>query len=190
MLYPLATVSAIGLLEGSGVPLLGSVIIAGIGMAPDNSWPHLLLLTLLYGLAYSLGSLAQYTAGRLLGPVALAWLPQGRRAGVERLLHRFGPAAVFWTRPFAVGNYVSLPAGMLKMPLPQFLAFTFLGVTPWILGTLKLGNWLGDWLGPLRLNLTAMALAVSALLLAAGIVRLAWQRRRSPAPSPQAEAGD
>jgi len=183
LLYPLAAVPAIGLLEGSGVPLLGSVVIAGIGMAPGNSWPDLLLLTLLYGLAYSLGSLAQYGAGRLLGPMALAWLPEQRRTAIEGLLQRFGPAAVLWTRPFAIGNYVSLPAGMVRMPLGYFLAFTFLGVSPWILGTLKLGSWLGGRLGALTAAapyVTALALGTSLLLLAAGGLRAVW-RRRHPA---------
>lgn len=181
VLDPFALVPAIGALEGLGIPIPGSLVIAGVGMVTFDrgGWPVLLPFMLLYGLAYSLGALLQYSAGRALGPVALAWLPAAQRARLAAVLEKYGTAAVLWTRPFAIGNYVSAPAGVIRMPWRRFLTYTFLGICPSALLMLTAGRLVGRYLAALRALAGEYALLLAAaggtlLLLCSAIA--AWRR--------------
>lgn len=90
-----------------------------------------------------MGSLLQYLVGRLVGPAALAWLPAVHRNKLDSLLRKHGLASVLWLRPLAVGNYISLPAGMMRMPVSRFTLYTVLGIAPWAAGIALLGWFLG-----------------------------------------------
>jgi len=90
---------------------------------------------------------------------------------------------VAWSRPFWVGNLVSIPAGMVWMPLWRFLPLTFVGIWPWAFAVL----WAGDEAGNLMEILGTWALwAVGAA--AAADAALSWYRhvrhRRRQAPEP------
>jgi len=63
----------------------------------------------------------------------------------SRFFHRYGQWVVFFLRfsPF-LRTMISLPAGLLQMPLGRFLIFTFLGSAIWN-ALLILG---GQWLAP------------------------------------------
>ena len=136
-----------GALEGAGVPWPGIVIVAGAGIAAGGDWVGLGVLSAAFTVAYCLGALAQYVCGRALGPVALAWLPAAHRSRLEALMQKHGAAAVLWSRPLAIGNYVSAPAGMLRMPLVRFLLATFFGILPWAFGVLLAAGWVGNQVG-------------------------------------------
>lgn len=165
-----ATLLLAGFMEGTGIPWPGSVIMATIGMQLQGSWELPLLLTLVFSVGYTLGSLAQYAVGYLIGPVALSWLAPRQRRRIERIVERFGVSAMCWTRPIAIGNYVSIPAGMMRMNLWHFSLATFLGAIPWAAGTLWAGRLLRPWLGSLPQYLErwlvpgVVALAVLAIL--------------------------
>lgn len=46
--------------------------------------------------------------------------------------------SVFFSRPLVIGNYISAPAGIMRMPLRRFLPPTFFGVAPWALSIILL----------------------------------------------------
>ncbi|HWI66597.1 MAG TPA: VTT domain-containing protein [Symbiobacteriaceae bacterium] len=135
-----AAVFAAGLLEGVGVPWPGAVIIAGAAASLGNGGVDIPLVGLCFTAGYCLGSIVQYVLGRLLGPVILNWLPATQRAKLDALTARHGTAVVLWTRPLAAGNYVSIPAGMIRMPVPKFVLYTFLGIAPWA-ASMAAGGW-------------------------------------------------
>ncbi|HVF52140.1 MAG TPA: DedA family protein [Actinomycetota bacterium] len=60
---------------------------------------------------------------------------------------RHGEAATFFGRLLPViRTFISLPAGMAKMPFVRFTVFTFLGVVPWTYGLAYLGVLVGaNW---------------------------------------------
>lgn len=170
-----------GLLEGVGVPWPGVVVVAGAGLAAGGDRAGLWLLAVVCATGYTLGALLQYAVGRLVGQGALKWLPVKLQVKLEGLVERHGAGVVFWTRPFAVGNYVSIPAGMARMPLRRFLPATFLGICPWAFGLMWFGGLLGEWLGSFQAAVSAY-LAPGALVLAVGAgAVMGWQRlRRRP----------
>jgi membrane protein DedA with SNARE-associated domain len=97
-------------------------------------------------------------AGNLLGSWIAYWI--GRRAGrgfldrygryvllrshdidrAEAWWQRHGEAATFFSRLLPVlRTFISLPAGIARMPFWRFTLYTFLGVIPWTFGLAYLG---------------------------------------------------
>ncbi len=58
---------------------------------------------------------------------------------------RYGTATVFFSRMLPIiRTFISLPAGVAKMPFWRFSAFTLLGSIPWVLGLAIVGEKVGD----------------------------------------------
>lgn len=161
-----------GALEGSGVPWPGALHVLATGLLAQH-WTQLVLLASLFSLGYTLGALAQYAIGWALGPAALQWLPQRHRRRLERWFKRLQPSLILWSRPLAIGNYVSIPAGVVRMPLGPFIACTFLGIWPWAMAMLLSGQvvrthlaeelaWLGEHILPAILVTGTVGLALAA----------------------------
>lgn len=138
-LAQIAALFTAGVLEGIGVPWPGGLVIAATAAAMGAGWDDAASAASAFGVGYLAGSLAQYALGRVMGSAVISWLPAKQRGRLEGLLGRYGALAVLLTRPLAVGNYISAPAGMMRMPLFRFGALTFLGIWPWALSMGKLG---------------------------------------------------
>ncbi len=100
----------------------------------------------------------------------------------DRWFGRFGDATVFFSRMLpVVRTFISLPAGIARMPLWRFLVFSILGALPWIMLLVWGGVVLGDhWLDLKRSlkGLDYIVVAVVVLLVGLFVYR---HVRRSPA---------
>ena len=95
----------------------------------------------------------------------------------ERWFDRFGDAAVFLGRVTpVVRSFVSVPAGVFRMPLLRFTVLTFLGCVPWCFGIAGAGYALGTRYEEFHHNFRYADYTVAALLLALAV--LWWVRRR------------
>jgi membrane protein DedA with SNARE-associated domain len=65
----------------------------------------------------------------------------------DRWFQRYGEPAVLFGRMIPVVRaFVSLPAGVAKMPIGRFTVLSLIGATPWIVGLAFAGHALGsDW---------------------------------------------
>ncbi len=89
---------------------------------------------------------------------------------------RHGEAAVFFARLIPlVRAFISLPAGVARMPFGKFTLYTFLGIVPWTVGLALAGYGLGErwntverFLGPLSI--------LAAIVVVGGVAW--WVRRR------------
>jgi membrane protein DedA with SNARE-associated domain len=100
---------------------------------------------------------------------------------------RHGDATVFFTRMLPIiRTFISLPAGVARMPFWRFTVLTLLGCIPWVLMLGIVGREVGDrweeWRDYLRYGDYVILAAVVI-----GIAYLLIRRRRKP-PAP-AEAG-
>ncbi len=97
----------------------------------------------------------------------------------DQWFQRHGEAAVLVGRVIPVVRaFVSLPAGVARMPLGRFTLFSLLGTLPWVLGLALAGHALGgDWTS-VRKGFEYVDYAVLALVVA-GIVYALVRRRRS-----------
>jgi len=78
-----------------------------------------------------------------------------RMALADRWFERYGNKVVFWSRMLPiVRTFISLPAGVARMPFWRFTIYTFLGALPWVLVLTLIGVWVGDnwetWEGRLK----------------------------------------
>jgi membrane protein DedA with SNARE-associated domain len=95
----------------------------------------------------------------------------------DRWFARHGDATVFFTRMLPlIRTFISLPAGVARMPFLRFSVLTFLGCLPWVFGLAFIGKQVGanwtDW----KDSLHYVDYAVAALIVA-GIALLVLRRR-------------
>lgn len=163
-------------------------------------------IMLFAGFSVSKGEMTLFgiVAAGVLGNLAGSWIAYGvgyfaRLDLLERnrLIHispkhlkwaddwfkRYGDVTVFFTRMLPIiRTFISLPAGVAKMPFWRFTAFTLLGSIPWVLMLALVGRSVGDNWEHWRHNLGYLDYVVLAAIVA-GVVYLLIRRRRKPAPA-------
>lgn len=97
---------------------------------------------------------------------------------------RHGAATVFWARMLPiVRTFISLPAGVARMPFWKFTTYTFLGCVPWMLMLTTIGYYAGEnwekWKDKLHYVDYAVALIILAAI--AYFVIKWWRGRNDPA---------
>jgi membrane protein DedA with SNARE-associated domain len=107
-----------------------------------------------------------------ISPKHLAW--------ADAFFERHGDKAVFFGRMLPiVRTFISLPAGIARMPFRRFTVLTFLGALPWNLGLVLAGYAARDNWDNLRNYLHFIDYAVIlAILAGAGYLALRWWRTR------------
>jgi membrane protein DedA with SNARE-associated domain len=96
----------------------------------------------------------------------------------EGWFERYGDAAVFFSRMLPiVRTFVSLPAGVAKMPIMRFSVLTVLGSIPWVLALGLLGQEVGDNWESWRHNLGYIDYVVAAAIVG-GVIWWIMRRRR------------
>jgi membrane protein DedA with SNARE-associated domain len=121
-----------------------------------------------------------------LKPDHLAW--------ADRWFARYGGPAVFFSRMIPiVRTFISLPAGVAKLPFARFTVLTVAGCVPWVLGLALAGhavgaNWTSVRKGFEYVDYVVIALAVLGVIYA--IVRRQRRRRLREGEAPAvADAG-
>jgi len=98
----------------------------------------------------------------------------------DRWFERHGDATVFFTRMLPIiRTFISLPAGVARMPLWRFTAFTLAGCVPWVFMLAFIGKQAGDRWESWKDSLHYVDYAVVALVVV-GIAYLVLRRRRAP----------
>jgi membrane protein DedA with SNARE-associated domain len=114
-------------------------------------------------------------------PSHLAW--------ADDWFERYGSATVFFARLLPViRTFISLPAGVARMPFWRFTALTALGCIPWIFALALIGQQAGDHWTRWKDSLHYVDYAVVALVLLGLVYLLVRRRRRPAAAEPAADA--
>ena len=132
-------------------------------------------------IAYAIGYygridiLEKHGAKLHIKPSHLAW--------ADRWFERYGAATVFFSRMIPiVRTFISLPAGVARMPFWKFSVYTFAGCVPWIFMLTFIGKEVGanweDW----KDSLHYVDYAVAAMIVL-GAIYLFVRWRRTPSPS-------
>ena len=105
-----------------------------------------------------------------VNPKHLAW--------ADRWFERYGDPTVFFTRMLPiVRTFISLPAGVARMPFWRFTALTAAGCIPWVVMLGFVGREVGDRWEEWRDNLHYFDYAVVAALVALVVYALIRRRR-------------
>ena len=96
----------------------------------------------------------------------------------DRWFARYGQATVFFSRMLPiVRTFISLPAGIARMPLWRFTLFSILGAIPWVMLLVWGGMQLGDHWLELKHNLRGLDYLVAAVILL-GVGLFVWRHLR------------
>jgi len=112
--------------------------------------PELFLLGIVGGIGSSIGSTVIYLIALKLGRTALlkylkyVKVSEKKLSRVESWFQKNGDKAVLFGRMIPVfREMISVPAGLLKMKFPKFLAYTILGSCGWSITLIFIGYYFG-----------------------------------------------
>jgi len=109
----------------------------------------------------------------------------------ESWFDRWGAPTVFFSRCLPiVRTFISLPAGMARMPFWKFTLYTTLGCVPWVFMLGYVGVKLGEHWERIRTYLHYLDYAVVAAIVVAIVWWVVKRRRRGPQVDAVADAGD
>ena len=156
------------------------IILAGVLGNVVGSW-------IAYGIGYygRVELLEKHGKWFHITPKHLAW--------ADRWFERYGGVTVFFSRMVpVVRTFISLPAGVARMPFWRFTILSTLGIVPWVIAFAVTGKAVGDnwhdWQSKLHY---VDYLVIGGIVL--GILYLLVKRRRGPGrgaePSREAEPG-
>jgi membrane protein DedA with SNARE-associated domain len=184
----LAGIFVLMLAESACIPIPSEATMLFAGFNVSEGHYSLLVVTLVGSLANLVGSWVAYAVGYYgrvdilekhgrklhIKPSHLAW--------ADRWFERHGDATVFFTRMLPIiRTFISLPAGVARMPFWRFTVLTFLGCLPWVFMLTFIGQQVGanweDWKDSLHYVDYAVAAAI-VIGVAVLIVRNRRDRKR------------
>jgi membrane protein DedA with SNARE-associated domain len=133
------------------MPLAGVMLVEGKILPGISTGPGLVLVALAGATGCLLGSIVAYGIGYSGGrPLVLKYgryilISQHDANVADRFFQRWGSATAFFSRLLPiVRTYISLPAGITRMPFVKFCLYTFLGSFPWCLFLAYVGTVVGN----------------------------------------------
>jgi membrane protein DedA with SNARE-associated domain len=154
-----------------------AVVATGVAANLVGSW-------LAYGVGYfgRVDLLEKHGRKLHIKPSHLQW--------ADRWFERYGSAAVFFSRMLPIiRTFISLPAGVARMPFWRFTVLTVLGCIPWILMLTLIGKAAGSKWEDWKDNLHYVDYAVAAaIVLGAAYLFVRWRRNRGRGGAPAADA--
>jgi len=188
-------------IESAAIPLPSEFIMPVAGWklieAKGLGWEWILLAGLFGAIGNTIGSWVAYYVGMYGGR------PMAEKYGkyilvsrhdldlADRFFARWGNWAVFASRLLpVVRTFISVPAGISRMPIWQFTVYTFIGAFIWSVGLAYGGYKLGEnyddlraWMRPADYPIAAIILALVAWYVYRHIKRAWWE------PEPERVSG-
>ena len=142
------------------------MIVAGVAGNVVGSW-----------IAYAVG---YYGRLELLEKNRLIHISPKHLATSDRWFRDHGEATVFFARMLPiVRTFISLPAGVARMPFWKFTFYTAAGCLPWVLALALLGNAVGDNWEDWKEHLHYLDYVVAVAIVAGAVwLFLRWRRNR------------
>src|SRR5436305_13136147 len=180
------------------MPLAGVMVVSGTILAGVNPVLAIILVALAGAIGCLVGSIAAYWIGYAGGrPLMLKYgryvlISQHDADKADQFFQKWGSATTFFSRLLpVVRTYISLPAGIARMPFGKFCTYTLLGSFPWCLILAYIGTVLGNHLstlGPIFRGLDVVIIVAVVLLVTLYIWRHIRNDRKARAAHALTEA--
>ena len=178
------------LLESACIPIPSEVtmLFAGFLASPEHPTDAVQLNFVAVAMAGVVGNVVgswlAYWVGRAVGRSPLdRW---GKYVGIrshdvdkaEKWWAKHGTATVFFSRMLPViRTFISLPAGIEKMPFWRFTLYTTAGCIPWVFALTGVGYALGQSWDTILGSFSIASYVIAGLIVVAGLVFLIRRRR-------------
>lgn len=188
--WGLPAVFLLMLIESACIPVPSEAIMLFAGFAVSTGDMTLLGITVAGVLGNVIGSWVAYAVGLYGGRPFIdkygkyILMRHHHVELAERWFAKYGPATVFFSRMVPIlRTFISLPAGIGKMPFWRFTLYTTLGCIPWVLLLGWIGMKVGDNWEAIRDQLHYADYVVAAAILAfIAYSYVKWRRRRTSVP--------
>jgi len=190
--FVIATISTLGYggivllmaIESACIPLPSEIIMPFSGYLVHTGRFEIWAVSVAGAIGCVVGSIAAYWLGMYGGRPLIE--RYGRYVLVshhdldlaDRLFGRYGEVIVFASRLLpVVRTFIAFPAGIARMNLARFVAYTFLGSLPWCFGLAVVGRELGEqW--DKNEALKAWFHRFDFLIVVVGLIAAGWWIRR------------
>lgn len=181
-------------IESANIPLPSELIMPMAGWMVSKGEFNLFVVALVGALGNLAGSMVSYWLGAIGGRPFL--LRYGRYFLIsphdieiaDHWFMKYGEATAFFSRLLpVVRTFISLPAGIARMPFWRFCLYTFLGSFPWSLALAWGGMQAGDHWIEVRHVLEKADYPIGIIILAALAYYIYRHVRRSQAPWPSSQ---
>jgi membrane protein DedA with SNARE-associated domain len=176
------------LLESACIPVPSEAIMLFAGFSVSEGELTMFGIVAAGVLGNLVGSWIAYAAGYygrldLLEKNRLIHVSPKHLKWADDWFERYGNATVFFSRMLPIiRTFISLPAGVAKMPFWRFTAFTLAGCVPWVLMLALIGRGVGDNWEDWRHKLGYLDYVVLAAIVVGVLYLLLLKRRRSGGP--------
>ena len=176
-----AGVGGLMAIESACIPLPSEVIMPFAGSLVPGGRFTLWGAALAGAIGCVVGSIPAYYAGAYGGrPLILRYgkyifLSKSHLDQADEFFRHRGDITVFVARLLpVVRTFIAFPAGVARMPMGKFIAYTFAGSLPWCLGLAWVGMKLGEHIDQLK----PWFHRFDAVLVVVGLLAVAWFIRR------------
>lgn len=170
------------------MPFAGALTTVAVAASVPRAPLNLHLVAFAGALGCALGSALAYIVGAKGGrEFIFKWGKYIllRRRDVEKSdvwFQKHGAAAIFFSRLLpVVRTFISLPAGIARMPFVPFLALSFLGSVPWCYLLAYIGQKMGENWESLKTYFHGADAVIGVVLLVAFVIWLRHHLRPDPA---------
>ena len=172
------------LLESACIPIPSEATMLFAGFNVSEGEYSLVAVTLVGSVANLVGSWVAYAVG-YYGRVDILE-KHGRKLHIkpshlhaaDRYFEKHGDATVFFTRMMPIiRTFISLPAGVARMPFLRFSVLTFLGCLPWVFMLTFIGMQVGEKWEEWKDSLHYVDYAVLAMIILGALYLVVRYRR-------------
>jgi membrane protein DedA with SNARE-associated domain len=185
------------LLESACIPIPSEATMLFAGFNVHKGEYSLFAITLVGSLANLVGSWIAYAVGYygrrdlLEKHGSKLHIKQSHLEWADRWFERYGDATVFFTRMLPIiRTFISLPAGVARMPFWRFTVLTFAGCVPWVLLLGFICQQAADRWESWKNSLHYVDYAIAALIVIGIVYLVVRARRRGSGDEGEAETAD
>jgi membrane protein DedA with SNARE-associated domain len=181
------------LLESACIPIPSEATMLFAGFSVSNGDLTLFGIVAAGVLGNLVGSWLAYAAGyygrlELLEKNRLVHINRKHLLWADNWFERYGSATVFFTRLLPIiRTFISLPAGVARMPFWRFTVLTTLGCIPWIFALAFIGKQAGDRWETWKDSLHYVDYGVAAVIVVGVVYLIVRNRRGRTKPEAAAE---
>lgn len=173
-------------LEYANVPLPSEIVLPMVGFLVANEYIGFFEALFVSILAGTIGCVLNYLLGKYFGDPLVRRVIKNNEKLKKSLseslkwIDKYGSLSVMISRVIPlIRTFISIPAGMVKMPLLKFMAYSSIGICAWNSILIGLGMLFADNLAGVSVILKGYSYVIGVIAIVAAICIFILKRRKA-----------